>query len=49
MRILFITNSLERDNGGGVFSRQVIEGLTRRLGAHTTIFTVVSLLRIILA
>ncbi|HEY4517497.1 MAG TPA: glycosyltransferase family 4 protein [Candidatus Paceibacterota bacterium] len=42
MRILFITNSLERDNGGGVFSRQVIEGLTRRLGAHTTIFTVVS-------
>ncbi|HEY4517437.1 MAG TPA: glycosyltransferase family 4 protein [Candidatus Paceibacterota bacterium] len=41
MRILFLTNSLERDNGGGVFSRQVIEGITKRLGAHATIFTII--------
>ena len=40
MKILFLTNSLDRDNGGGIFSRQVIEGVTNRLGAEAVIFTI---------
>ncbi|OGG48095.1 hypothetical protein A3D66_02110 [Candidatus Kaiserbacteria bacterium RIFCSPHIGHO2_02_FULL_50_9] len=41
VKILFITNSVEKGDGGGVFSQHVIEGLTKRLKAEWVLFTVV--------
>lgn len=42
MRICFLTHNLRKDNGGGVLSRQVIEGLKTALGAEVSVVTTLS-------
>ena len=39
MKICFLTNNLRQDNGAGVFSLRLIDGLKKELGAEPMIFT----------
>lgn len=39
MKICFLTNNLKQDNGAGVFSSRVINGLKKELNAEPIIFT----------
>ncbi len=41
MRICVLTHNLKDDNGGGVFSRRLVEGLQKELGAEVVALTAV--------
>lgn len=42
MKTCFLTHNCIEDNGGGVFSRKLIQGLTRELGATCVVLTAIS-------